>query len=349
MKTLKSINKLYLDICVEFIEKRFGKDPGIQRDPETDRLYANLVSPEDGGKVCWFDTSDLSWAEADQSFTSWCIVPDGTVYVANPEDATGDADIQLEVRHPREVAELIHLFVQPSPRLISPISESHSLKLGEIAGLYALIPLGNEWHALDLSRLPKETPADFRVALGLNLTQNWQLLVQEGKFESWRFAERWPDFIAALPDAAPLLCGGYVYMKDQCFGHGLHFLAGKADLTDPFLPTLLAPSRDDVSMLYLQEFLNCDKEANHQLRSAFSEENDLDMIHRMLKEVSVTLPARFTDQIRLTVQNKLLRHRVLQQAENLVYSRTAYRNFAPRYQAVAQALSRMVDTTIRFS
>jgi hypothetical protein len=349
MSTSKDIQELFLDICTEFIEKRFGHNPGIIRQPGRGSINIEMVPAEGGGFICWFDDSVLEWVESSQVFTSWTILGDGKVYVRDPEEVDGGNDFFIPVNHPREVAELLHLFVQPAATFISDLSESRFMKLGKIADLYALIPLGNEWHALDLSRLPKETPADLQVALGLNLTQNWQRLVQDGQFESWRFAERWPDFIGTLPNAAPLLRGGYVYMKDQCFGHGLHFLAGKADLTDPFLPTLFTPSGDNVSMLYLQEFLNYDKEAADQLQSAFSEENDLDMIQRLLKKVSITLPTLFTDQIRLAVQNKILRHQVLQQTQNLVSHRTAYRNFAPRYQAATQALKRMVDTTIRFS
>ncbi|MEI7948403.1 MAG: hypothetical protein WCJ02_17005 [bacterium] len=349
MRTSKVIQELFLDICTEFIEKRLGQNPGIIRQPGLGSIQIEMVSPEGGGRICWFDDMDFKWVETSQEFTSWAILGDGNVYVRNPQDVSGDDDLFIPVNHPREVAELLYLFVQPPAAFISDMSESHFVKLGKIADPYALIQTGKKWRALDLSRLPEDTPADFHVALGLNLTQNWKRLVQDGKFESWRFAERWPDFIGTLPDAAPLLRGGYVYMKDQCFGHGLHFLAGKADLTDPFLPTLFSPSRDDISMLYLHEFLNYDKDANHQLQSAFSEENDLGMIHSMLKKVSVTLPVNFNDQILLIIQNKLLRDRVLQQAENLVFNRTFYRNFAPRYLAAAQALSRMVEATIRFS
>lgn len=343
MKQTDTIENQYLDICSEFIEKRFGKDPGINRYPESDRILGNLVSPEDGGNVCWFDTSDLSWVEADQNFTSWCIMANGSVYVANPEDATGDEDIHFQTRHPREAAELIHLFVQPSSRLISPISESHCLELSELAGLYALIPCGKGLRALDLTRLPTSMPPDFRKALGVSLTQKENSLINGEGCEAHQFAKRWPNFVGTLPDAEPLVRAGYILCKDQPAGNGLNLLAGDPRIAGPFIYVLLVPSRDDVSSFYLGEYLNYDIDAYEQLENAFSEANDLEMTCAMLANLSVRLPMDFTDQIKLAAQSNLLRQRVMQSAAELINCRVPYHNLQNQYQAASSALNRIVS------
>lgn len=343
MKQTGSIDRQYLDICAEFIEKRFGKDPGINRYPELDRIHINLISPEDGGKVCWFDESDLSWTEADQRFTSWCIAPDGTIYVANPEDATDEEDICFQTGHPREAAELIHLFVQPSARLLPKICESHCLELKEIANLYALIPSGEAWRALDLSCLPRGMPPDLRKTLGLSLTQRGDSLNRGECCDSRQFAERWPNFVGKLPDAGPLLRGGYVLAKDQPAGHGLKLLTGGPNIAGPFVYILLVPARADVSSFFLGEYLNYDIDAYEQLENAFSEANDLEMICAMLADLSVRLPKAFTDQVKLAAQSNLLRQRVLENANQLIHSRAPYHSLQNQYLAASSSLNRIVS------
>lgn len=341
MKQTDTIDNKCLVICNEFIEKRFGKDPGFNRYPEQDRMLANLLSPEDGGKVCWFDTSDLSWVEADQNFTSWCIMANGSVYVANPEDATGDEDIHFQTRHPREAAELIHLFVQPSSRLISPISESHCLELSELASLYALIPCGKGLRALDLKCLPTSMPPDFRKTLGVSLTQKENSLITGEGCEAHQFAGRWPNFVGTLPDAEPLVRAGYVLCKGQPAGNGLNLLTGDPNIAGPFVYILLVPSRDDVSSFYLGEYLNYDIDAYEQLENAFSEANDLEMICAMLANLSVRLPVDFTDQLKLAAQSNLLRQRVIQIAGELINCRSPYNILQIQYQAASSALNRI--------
>lgn len=343
MKQTDTIDNKYLDICTEFIEKRFGKDPGINRYQELDRILANLVSPEDGGKVCRFDTSDLSWVEADQNFTSWCIMANGSVYVANSEDATGDEDVHFQTRHPREAAELIHLFVQPSSRLISPISESRCLALSEIVSLYALIPCGKGLRALDLTCLPTSMPPDFRKTLGVSLNQKENSLINGEGCEAHQFEKRWPNFVGTLPDAEPLVRAGYVLCKDQPAGNGLNLLMGDPRIAGPFVYVLLVPSRDDVSSFYLGEYLNYDIDAYEQLENAFSEANDLEMICAMLANLSVRLPVDFTDQIKLVTQSNLLRQRVMQIAGELINCRAPYNNLQIQYQAAASALNRVIS------
>jgi hypothetical protein len=349
MSKKKTSDELYLDICAEFIENRFDKNPGIQRYPDTDRLYANFVTPEDGGKVCWFDTSDLSWVEADQNATSWCILPDGTVYVANPEDATGDADIQLKVRHPREVAELIHLFVQPSSRLLPKISESHCLKLGEAADLYALIPYGEGFRALDLKRLPADMPVDMLQPLALSLTHDGESL-SRGDYSgpSW-FATKWKDFVDSLPEAMPLIRDGYAFNKNCYFGDGMILLGGIHDIAGPFLFFLLVPSRDDVSSFYLAEYLNHDLAAYEQHKAALMEGNNLGIICTMLADLPVHLPADYTDQIRFAVQHNLLKQEVMNSARGLVGHRAQFDQQQSRYQAAVSALDQTLSELLNSS
>ena len=349
MRTQKSINKLYLDICVEFIEKRFGKELVINRYPGRDRIHINLLSPDDGGKVCWLDTSDLSWVEADQNFMSWCIMANGSVYVANPEDATGDEDVHFQTRHPREIAELIHLFVQPSSRLISKISESRCFKLGEISGLYVLIPYGEGFRALDLKHLPAEMPADLHEDLALSLTHDGEILFSfDCPGPSW-FATRWPDFVARLPDAAQLIRDGYTFNKDCHFGHGLNLLRGNSRISGPFLYFLLVPSREDVSSFYLAEYLNHDLATYEQHSAALSEGNDLETICMMLCDLPVHLPADYTEQIRFAAQHNLLKQNVITSARRLVYHRAPFDQQQGRYQAAASALDRTLAELSRSS
>jgi hypothetical protein len=336
--------ELYLDICHEFIVKRFGKEPGRGRVPGRSFMTATMVTPEEGGTVRRFNEADLSWDDTGQDFTNWSIVSDGKVFVSYPEDDPEDGGMFFKVAHPREVSELLCLLVQPfvEAPLASAMPPSRQLNLGDLVDMHVLIPMGDGWRALALALPPSTMPQGLPEALGSNMVQNWDSLVSGKSCEAGKFADRWPDFIGSLPDAAPLLRAGYLAKKHLNLHHALDLLAEGPRGNGPFLNMLLVPSREDVSSLYLREYLNGDFEAAKQREGAFAEENDLGKVHAGLKNVAIRMPAAFVDQIQLAAQVNLMRQRVLQQAECLANWRATFEELIIRYRDAGQAINELI-------
>lgn len=328
---------LYLDVCTEFVVKRHGKNPGLNRTPGKHFMSALMVFTDDDSKVCFFDESDLSWEESGDDFTHWSVVSDGKVFVSYQESMPDDSGMFFQVRHPREVDELLHLLTQPASYFEKAVSGSQVRQLRDLADSYVLIPEGNGWRALSLAHIPQDMPPEFRVALGDNLVQKFESLTAD------KFSERWPSFVATLPDAASLLRAGYITDKNLNPCHGLSLLTDRLGDGGHSLRVLLVPSQADVSSLYLREYLCGDREAAKHLDSAFFEENGLDKIATTLGNVPVSLPGSTLDQIRIAAQVNLLRQRVLAEAEGFTNSTTPFDNLQASYQTAICTLRKIAD------
>jgi hypothetical protein len=347
MDSLDAKKDLYLDICQEFIAKRFGKDPGVNREPSRSFMTAGMVTPDDGGTFRLFNQRDLTWEDSGFDFTNWSIVHDGKVFVGYSEDFEGEYDFFFKVGHPREVAELLHLFVQPASCFDAAPGASRVAKLGELAAFHALIPGGNGWRALDLARLPSDSTADFRDAVGLSLTRDFDAMIKGRTCEAWKFAERWPELIAALPDAGPLIRAGYLLEPGLNVSDALDKLASEPRTTQPFLPLLMVPSCEDVSCLFLREYLSGDRQAAGQRKNAFAEGKSLEQTHAALANVELSMPLALTDQIRLAAQVNLMRQRVMQEAECLAHTRAPFGELTATYRNAVRAIDRLVEANDR--
>jgi len=338
----------YLDICASFIEQRFGNTLVMARFPEWGYMYCGRIAPQDGGEVCKFDGAKLTWSACGQDSTYWSIEEDGAVYAGYPQDDASEGVLTFQAGHPREVSELIHLFVQPSARLTAEISESRIFKLGNIADLYAMIASKDGWRVLNLARLPAKMPEGVRTSLSLTLTQNWERLTKGEGCQAWEMEDRWPDFVGGLPDAEPYLRAGYLVDPDCRLRLGHNLPQGAAGKDDPFSGILFIP-HDDVSSFYLGEYFGYDRNVLKHMRDAFAVENDLDTVCAMLTKIPVCMPPDFTDQIKVASQTNLLRCDVIDKAKQLVRTPAPYRDMCVRYQAARHALGRMVDACQRCS
>jgi hypothetical protein len=138
---------LYFDICLEFIIKVFGKNPGIGRGQVRSFLTTYMVTPTDGGHVCRFNSEDLKWEDWEQRFTSWNIVQNGKVFVSYPEDDPMDGGMFFKTEHPREVSELLSLMVQPVSYFLKELPASQPQRLGDLVDIYVVTPAGTGWQA----------------------------------------------------------------------------------------------------------------------------------------------------------------------------------------------------------
>jgi hypothetical protein len=343
MDSLDVKKDLYLDICCEYIVKRFGKDPGINREPGRSFMTAEMVTPDDGGKFRQFNERDLTWEASGFDFTNWSMVHDGKVFVGYSEDYEQDSDFFFKVGHPREVAELLYFLVQPASCFDAAMGESRAVKLGELVTFHALIPAGNGWRALALDRLTSDIPADFRDAVGRNLVQDVDAMIKGSTCEAWKFVERWPELVGALPDAAPLIRAGYLLQPGLNVSDALDKLASGLRTTQPFLPMFMVPSREEVSCLFLREYLNGDGKAAGQLKNAFSEGNSLDQVQAAFANVKLSMPPALTDQIRLGAQVNLMRQRVMQQAECLANTRASFADLTAKYRNAILAIDQLIE------
>lgn len=332
--------ELYFDICQDYVNKRFGREPGLGRVPDRAFMTATLVTPEDGGNVVRFNEHDLTWENTFQHFTNWAIVydADGKVFISYPEDDLDDNGMFFKVCHPREVSDLLFLLAQPVSYFESAISESIPWKLGDLVDIHVLIPMGGGWRALNLAHPPSSMPPEFWEILGCNLVQNSDSIGTDQFCEAGKFVDRWPETISALPDAAPLLRAGYLAEKNLNLRHALDLLVAGPRSNTMFLNVLLVPSGDKVSALYLREYLNGDREATKRLRDAFAEENELGKVHDILKNVTIRMPTALTDQIRLAAPVNLMRQRVIHAAEILAHGRAPFCELTAQYQDAIRAI-----------
>lgn len=338
MGILDHQKELYFDICQDYVYKRFGREPGLGRVPDRTFLTATMVTPEDGGKVVRFNESDLLWEDSGCVFTNWSIAHDGKVFVDYSDGDVDDDGMVFRVGHPREVSELFYLLVQPMSYFEAAVFESISWKLGDLVNMYVLIPMGDGWRGLDLAHLPSNMPPEFWEMLGRNLVQNSDSIGSDQFCEAGKFAERWPEFISALPDAVPFLRAGYLADKYLNLRHALDWMVVGPRANTMFLKVLFVPSRDDISALYLREYLNGDRKAANQLRAAFAEENELGKVHDMLKNVTIRMPAALTDQIRLAAQLNLMRQRVLHAAAIVAHERAPFGELTSQYRDATRAI-----------
>ncbi len=342
----EAITSLCLDIAAEFIEKRLGKEFARNLKRYSDMTVITGVEPEDGSNACAFDASKLEWFDSGMAFSNCEIWGSGTVFVSYPHPVGLSGYGCFHVGHPREFAELLHLFVQPLSALTAPLSEFRIMKLNKVADVYALFrgETENGWRALDLARLPNGMPREMRGALKNELLQDYDAMTCGRTREPPRFFEMWPELFGALPEATALLRVGYVLRKDRPATRALDLAFSEgAYLGNIFMPILIVPRGDDISTLYLREYLNSDRDAEAHLRAAFSEKNNLDMICALLTKLPITLPSDYTDQVRLAAQANLMRQRVLDEAFQLANCRAPFRQMGVRHQATIHALGRMIE------
>jgi hypothetical protein len=283
--------ELYFDICREHISKHFG-DLVLSRDHGQSFMTIHKVAPHDGGKAPRFYEDAKMWEDTDLDYTSWSVVQDGKVFVCYPDDVDSETGLVFNVGHPREVSELLRLFVQPASSVSSGEKCQYETRLlGDVVEIYVLIPDGDAWRVLDPDTPPPGAPDDFLRVVHLNLIQNWDKLCSGDPFEAFKIAQRWPEYVKSLPTASGYLRGGYILTPDSVMQSAAAFSVTAPSGRALFLNLLVVPAETAVSAMYLREFLNSDITAGKDVQKAFAADTDLHAFAGALKKTRLRVDA----------------------------------------------------------
>ena len=352
MRKKETVSSMELDLCVGDLAKRFGKtfvQKHVRRYAD-EMLSLSCVEPEEGGNTGVFDMAAQEWVASGQDFAGWTYWAGGTVALSwlNPRPEWGEGIFR--VGHPREFAELVALLRQHLSALRAPLSDSRTVRLSQVADLYALLPGGRDgWRALDLKRLPKDMPRDMRKAVDRRLVQDYDTMTCGKTRPPPAFEETWPEAFGTLPAAAPLLREGYVLQKDRRAVRALDLASENGTgLWNTFAPVLVVPRGEGVSAFFLREYLAGDRDAGAHLECAFSTENSLAEVAAWLARLPVTMPPDVAGQIRLAAQANLMRQRVLEAAARLAGGRMPFRETGTRHREAMRALNKMVEASQAF-
>ena len=215
--------------------------------------------------------------------------------------------------------------------------------MSDVAELHVLIPDGKTWRILAPSALPADAPEEFRKALYLNLTRDWDHFLSGATCEAGRFAGRWPDFVQSLPEATQQVRRGYVLAPDGKMNAAVELAVIPPGGRETFFDMLIVPSKEDISSLFLRELLNGDKGIGQDIQKAFNAGNDLGTLMEAIKSVSMRLPVEIRHQVRIAVEHNAMRHWLLSICERIACQRGCFFTMAEKYWHLAHALGEMLD------
>jgi hypothetical protein len=336
-----------IEFYVAAIRRRFGSQFDLILKVWADMLVLSVIDPEGGGNVGVFDDVKLAWVDSGQDFTYWTVYQGGSVNAGYLSTSVCADNGWFQLGHPREFAEILHLFRQPLRMLQAPINVCRPIGLGTVADLYALIrdEDAKRWRALSLSRLPAGIPRPMCRDLERRLAQDYNAMTGGGYYEPESITEKWSVFCEKLPDARLLLQDGYVLQKDRSVEWALGLSTEEGSrFWSTYVPVLVVPHEDKVSALFLREFLIGDDGAWNHLQDCFSGKHSLTEIGTRLKRLPVMLPTTIMDQIRLGAQTNLMREVFLREARRLANSRTPFGKIGMRQRSAIKDLRRMTVT-----
>ncbi|MCE9614880.1 MAG: hypothetical protein K8T26_11425 [Lentisphaerae bacterium] len=343
MNATTARQNLYLEICTEHVAGAFGDDIRLDREPGQAFMTIDKVAPQVGGKVLRFSEHEKAWDETTQEFTSWSIVHDGKVFVCYP-DKEEEGGTCFKVGHPREVAELLRLFVNPAC-CVTPGEKAQyeSRPFGDLADVYVLIPDGETWRVLDPAALPREATEDFRKAVHFNLIQDWDKLHSGDTVEAHKLTPHWPSLVKSLPTALEPLRDGYILAPDGRMRSAADRAVIEPSGSEVFLDLLLVPSADAISSMYLRALFNGDLTVGRDIRKAFAVDSGLDAFVQALTGMTLHVPRSIHDQIRIAAEHQLIGQWLLEVTEQLAHQRGCFPLRADEHWHLAHTLYQMVD------
>ena len=325
MGVLEDKKDVFFSVVEEFVAKAFGSSINLALSPGGSRMTATLGTLEGGGDIRCFNLGERTWDVMEEDDIHVNISHEGLVHVRYSKEEQIDRSMAFKVGHPREVAELFHLLVDPA-HYVAPEEEVTfgTYTIGEIFDLYALIPDRATWRILDLTSLPAESTEDFLKAFYFNLNRNWNNFTSGKTFEAFRFAERWTDFVRSLPVATEHLRAGYLLHPEGDLLSAVDLAVISPSERSLFLAILAVPSRQDVSSLYIRELLNGDTAICKGVRKSFTPAANLESFMAAIRSTEFHMPKEYRHQIRISAEHSAMRQWLLHIAELVATQRGCY-------------------------
>jgi len=325
MSVLEDKKDLFFSVAKEYVAKAYGSLIHLAISPGGSRMTAALGTLKNGGDIRCFNLGERTWDAMEEDDIHVNISHEGLVHVRYSKEEQLDRSMAFKVGHPREVAELFRLLVDPA-HYVAPEEEVTfgTYTIGKIFDLYALIPDGATWRILDPAILPAETTMDFLKAFYFNLNRNWDNFTSGKTFEAFRFAERWPDFVRSLPLATEHLRAGYLLHPEGDLLSAVDLAVIPPSERSFFLAFLAVPSRNDVSSMCVRELLNGDTAICKGIRKSFTPAENLDAFIASIKATELHMPKEYRHQIRIAAEHSAMRQWLLHVAELVATQRGCY-------------------------
>jgi hypothetical protein len=335
----------FFDGCMKHVTEKYGPSIRFEHASDPTGLSTVLgVAPGDGDIRC-FVPGDKTWKVMEDDDIHVNIAHDGSVAVGYTRvDQADNYGMRFKVGHPREVAELFQLLITPAAYLNSDKDELyHTVTLGEIFDFHVLVPDGKTWRMLNPAALPAHAPDDFRKAFYCNLNRDFDNLLSERTFEAFKFTQRWPDFVNALPEATDCLRAGYILDPEGDLFSAVDLTVMSPSTDDLFFKMLVVPSQADISSMYVRELINGDKQVCSDIRKSFTPAADLDAFMAAVKATQIRLPTTYQAQVRIAAEHNATREWLLSVTGRLANQRDCFYLLDEKHRHFAHTFAQLLD------
>ena len=335
---------LFFDVCKKSVNQTFGDGVRLQKSANPARMTTVLGVAPGGGDIRCFNAGEKTWDSMEDDDIHVGMTSEGRVSVGYSQEDNIDYSMSFKVGHPCEVAELLHLFINPAVYLAEEETYSgRECGLGEIFDFYVLVPDGQQWRMLNPAALPPDTPDEFRKAFYCNLNREWDNFVAGKTFEAFKFEQRWPEFVKSLPDAADALRAGYILSPEGDLFSAVDLAVIPPSGKSLFFDMLVVPSKADVSAMYVRELINGDKKICQEIRKAFRPAAELETFMAAIKSTKISLPGNIQTQIRIAAEHNAVRLWLLNVSERLATQRDYFNALPERHWHLAHSLAFLLD------
>ena len=344
MGILDDIKNIRLAVCADFINREFSEHANLNPSPDQAYLTLKLVTPEDGGSVMRFIAEDKEWMATDSGWVQIDIHHEGKMVVTYAQSDSEDSGMYFMFGHPREAAELLHLFVHPKAFLTQAAddNEFETVTLGELFNCYAVIPDGKGWRILDPEVAIKDMPENLEQIVFPGLVRDWDQFASGMAVPSAKLRDEFPKFVASMPDARRQLSDGYIL--------GLHggMISAVDHLVMPppegvlHIEVLCVPARPHTSALFLRELINRDADTSKRIRNIFASAPNMTALFTELKSVKIKMPSSYQHQVRMAAESLAISQWLINIGKCLANQPGTYYAQVEQQWHLAHALSRLL-------
>ena len=300
---------LYYSLCCDFLNERFNGKVDIRQKEGRDGLVLWDIPAQDTDSTVMFDFETCQWVWMDGESVFLYVYADGQVNISYPDEDPEHGGMNIRVAHPREVAELLDVFLDPKAATTPPAEDEHheSIPLGGCFDFSILMPDHEKWRVLNPAAIPEGAPDDFRNMLHSTVARNWDDFTMNKTIQATRFAEDWPELVASLPDATKALEAGYILDFEGNIRSGVDTVVKAPHPDDLFFDILLNPKNPDLSCFYLRELLSGHTPYREAIGKAIQKSATIEDTFKALSAIELLVPPRRDRQILKAIEHAYAR------------------------------------------
>jgi hypothetical protein len=292
---------IYLNTCLKEIERLFGTHEAFIKNDYDGELFTDLVTPVDGSSAWCFFPHSLEWEDTEQLCMCWRVRGDGDVIVDYQDEPEYGA-MRFTAIHPHEPVELLYLMTRPQDYWQNRKVEYENRPLGDLVTFELLAQASRPLREIPIESVTPHGDPELQADIYGNLIDDTNGMIEGRVCYGEAFAKQWREWLAGFQPAERLRAKGYLMGRT---GH----LWWAASLPHPAGNTILLAVgvKNNVSSLFLREYLHNDDSVQRQIIEAYVETSNLADLMDALKRVTCRIPREFLDQIRVAAEVNLMR------------------------------------------